>query len=64
LWLKKDHNLDVYLEREAFDRLNLYFENIGGGIKVLEDSICDWREFGFPNYEENVELLTGIGIAI
>ena len=25
----------------------------------MEESICDWKEFGFPNYEENVEFLTG-----
>jgi hypothetical protein len=59
MWLKLDHNLDVYLERKSFEMLNQFFENIGGGIKVLEDSLCDWKEFGFTHYEENAELLAG-----
>jgi hypothetical protein len=59
MWLKLDHNLDVYLEQKSFEMLNQFFENIGGGIKVLEDSLCNWKEFGFTHYEENVELLAG-----
>jgi len=38
--------------------MQLYFENIGGGIKVLEDQLCDWKEFGFVNFEEDIHLLT------
>jgi hypothetical protein len=34
MWLKLDHNYDVYLERKSFDLLRKYFDDIDGGIKV------------------------------
>lgn len=57
LWLKMDHGLDVYLDRSSFKTMRLYFENIGGGVKVLEDHLCNWKDFGFFNYEEDIQLL-------
>lgn len=56
-WLKLDFGLDVYFEKESFDMLNYFFANVRGTMKVLEESLCDWREFGFEKYEEDVEKL-------
>ena len=57
LWLKLDFGLDVYYEKESFDMLDSIFANVRGTMKVLEDSFCDWREFGFEKYEGDVEKL-------
>ena len=35
------------------------FENINGTIRILEDDLCDWKQFGFKKYEGNIELLGG-----
>ena len=61
LWLKVDFNYDVYLEKKSFEMLRKYFVNIDGGIKVLEESLCDWREFGFVHFEQNINDLAGKG---
>ena len=37
--------------------LNKIFANVNGTVNVLEDSLCDWRQFGFEKYEGNIELL-------
>lgn len=37
--------------------LTQIFNGVNGTIKVLEDSLCDWRQFGFQKYEGNIELL-------
>ena len=55
-WLKLDFGLDVYLEKEAHQFLDRYFEGINE-VKVLEDGLCDWRQFPFVKYEGNVEAL-------
>jgi hypothetical protein len=57
LWLKMDHGLDVYFDRSSFATMRLYFDNVGGGIKVLEDHLCRWEEFKFFNFEEDIQLL-------
>ena len=41
----------------TFQFLNRIFSNVNGTVKVLEDSLCDWRQFGFQKYEGNIELL-------
>ena len=61
IWMKIDYNYDVYLERSAFATLRRYFDDIDGGIKVLEESLCDWREFGFSHYKVNMDSLAGWG---
>jgi len=57
LWLKLEFGYDTYYEKEAFQFLNKIFANINGTVNVLEDSLCDWQQFGFRKYEGNVELL-------
>ena len=37
--------------------MNLIFRNVNETIKVLEDGLCDWRQFGFQKYEGNIEFL-------
>ena len=40
-----------------FQFLDKIFTNINGTVSVLEDSLCDWHQFGFRKYEGDVELL-------
>ena len=56
-WLKLDFDLDVYYEKESLDVLIYIFENVAGTVKVLEDELCNWRDFGFKKYEGDIELL-------
>ena len=37
--------------------MNLIFKNINETTKVLEDGLCDWRQFGFQKYEGNIDFL-------
>ena len=37
--------------------MNLIFKNVNDTVKVLEDGLCDWRQFGFQKYEGNIEHL-------
>lgn len=55
LWVHLDHDQDVYYEKESFEVLDRYFENIN--IPTLEDGLCDWRTFPFQKYEGNIEEL-------
>jgi hypothetical protein len=57
LWLKLDFGLDVYYEKESFENLDYYFENVKGTVKILEDSLCNWKDFGFEKYEGDIEKL-------
>ena len=44
-------------KRSSLQFLNQIFANVNGTVKVLEDSFCDWTQFGFQKYEGNIELL-------
>ena len=55
LWIGLETGLEVLYEKESFKVLDHYFENIN--LPVLEDSLCDWRQFPFKKYEGNMELL-------
>ena len=57
LWVKLDHGLETYMQREAIDMLSQYFVYANTTHKVLEEDLCDWRAFGFQKYEGDVELL-------
>jgi len=56
-WLKLEFGYDTYYEKEAYYFLDKIFTNINGTVSVLEDSLCDWHQFGFRKYEGDVELL-------
>ena len=57
LWLKLDFGLDIYYEKESFENIDYFFENVRGTVKVLEDSLCNWKDFGFEKYEGDIERL-------
>ena len=57
LWLKLDFGVDTYYEKESFENLDYYFENVRGTVKILEDSLCNWKDFGFEKYEGDIEKL-------
>ena len=46
--------MDLHFPFQFLDKI---FANINGTVNVLEDSLCDWTQFGFRKYEGNVELL-------
>lgn len=50
LWVKLDMNLDVYLEQEAHEFLDHYFEGVSA-VNVLEKGLCNWKDFPFKKYE-------------
>lgn len=56
-WLKLEFGYDTYYEKEAYFFLDKIFANLNGTVNILEDSLCDWTQFGFRKYEGNVELL-------
>jgi len=57
LWMKLEFNYDVYLEKQSYLFMNLIFKNINETTKVLEDGLCDWRQFGFQKYEGSIDFL-------
>ena len=55
-WVKLEYGLDTYFEKESYDLLKLYFENVDDH-KVLEEDLCNWKNFGFQKYQGNIEFL-------
>ena len=56
LWLKLEHGLDTYFEKQSKELLEQYFEK-ADEHKVLEEDLCNWKGFPFQRYENNIELL-------
>jgi len=46
-FLKLEFGLDVYYEKESFKLLNNFFPNAKLAVKVLEDELCNWKDFGY-----------------
>ena len=45
-FLKLEFGLDVYYEAESYNFLNKFFPNAKFAMKVLEDELCKWTDFG------------------
>jgi len=59
LWVRLDHGLQTFMEKEAVDMLSQYFVFGNSTHKVLEEDLCDWQKFGFRKFDGNVEDLGG-----
>jgi len=55
-WVQLEYGLDTYFEKEAKERLEMYFDNVDKH-KVLEEDLCNWKSFGFQKYRGNIEFL-------
>jgi hypothetical protein len=45
-FLKLEFGLDVYYETESYNFLNKFFPNAKSALKVLENELCNWKDFG------------------
>ena len=57
LWINWSHNLPIFLEKSTKMALAQIFEGVNG-MKTLEESLCNWREFGFEKL--NVDIYDGL----
>ena len=55
-WVQLEYGLDTYFEKESLERLQLYFENVDKH-KVLEEDLCNWKNFRWQKYQGNMEYL-------
>ncbi len=46
------------MDKAAQVQLKLYFQNVDQmPVKVLEEGLCDWDQFGFQRYEGSISHL-------
>lgn len=58
LWIKLEHGYDTYFEKESYKYMEYFFANLNGTVKILEEDLCDWTQFGFKKFEGNIETLS------
>ena len=58
LWINLEHGYSVYVDKASHNQLKFYFKNVDQTpVKVLEESLCDWDEFGFQKFEGSITNL-------
>ena len=61
LWINLEHGYNIYVDKASHNQLKLYFKNVEQTpVKILEEGLCDWDEFGFQKFEvfENLDYPT------
>ena len=58
LWIHLEHGYNVYMDKAAHLQLKLYFKNVDDTpVKILEEGLCDWDQFGFEKFEGSISQL-------
>ena len=58
LWINWDHGFNVFMERSTKQTLSKIFVGKIENMKTLEDSLCDYSQFGFQKSFLNLDMIT------